>query len=699
MSTYEQYISFMQSLFSPDDTVCFSFIKNDSPVKHIFAPAADAFKQKAFAALQEQNETYNVFVGMNPFKAELRGKETGRTKENVLEVKRLYADADMNGDETLENVRISSKFPPPNIILNTSPGKYQFIWNTSGLTKETAEPLLKAIAQELRTDPAVAEIARVLRVPGFKNRKYPDAPEVTIVGEIEKETFTPTDFSALAKSTETSKPDKPEIQRNFENLVQVGFIHSFMATTAGKLRNAGLTPDEIEPILRRRVHEDCETPPNGFDDAKIKAMARSMGNYPAGQNTDILFSSTLDEQPEVHDVVPITLAGDLYKQGKSAEEINTIIQKMVKEAVAKKQADKDSEWRSSFRSVGELDSGEIRMLISGFMPEGTNFIGGLPGGGKTWLALSMVKALTTGRPFLGREDFTVPVITPVLYLIPEVGARAFRKRLEKFKIPNDPKLFLCRTISEGSVLSLVDPVLIGAIKSMKPVVFLDTAIRFNTASDENSAMQNKALVDAMIQLRQLGAVSVIALHHSSKSMRKEEMTLENVLRGTGDMAASADCVYGLQRDDKLYDEGRGPEEIDVRCVKPRDFNPPVPFRIAASRKSDNFITNYKSGLVSNIDEYGDFLVVSENVQMNALVSKLNELLTRDPKRTLKELLELTTAKQWKVREALKSSGWAKSKTSDVWVRGIPANEQPVVRAPQALRPPSPESQVNAVSFD
>ena len=147
---------------------------------------------------------------------------------------------------------------------------------------------------------------------------------------------------------------------------------------------------------------------------------------------------------------------------------------------------------------------------------------------------------------------------------------------------------------------------------MKPVVFLDTAIRFNTASDENSAMQNKALVDAMIQLRQLGAVSVIALHHSSKAMRKEEMTLENVLRGTGDMAASADCVYGLQRDDKLYDGGLGPEEIDVRCVKPRDFNPPAPFRIAASRKSDNFVTSYKPGLASNIDEHGDFVMVSEN---------------------------------------------------------------------------------------
>jgi RepB DNA-primase from phage plasmid/AAA domain len=692
MSAYEQYTSFMQSLFSPEDTVCFALIKKDSPVKHIFASASEAFTERAFEALQNQNEKYNVFVGMNPFKPELCGKETGRTKENVQKVKRLYADADVNGDAVLENIRTSTKIPQPGVILNTSPGRYQFIWNVDGLTQQSAEPLLRAIAQEFGTDPAVAEIARVLRVPGLKNHKHAGAPEVVVVGDIEADIYDRVDFKLQANSTEAPKV---EIARNSENLVKVGHIHFFMLSVAGKLRENGLTPDEIEPILRRRVHEECETPPNGFDDSKIVAMARSTKSWEPGKNTDLVLSSTFDEQSETSSVVPITLAGDLFKQGKSAEEINAIIQKMVSDAAVKK----ESEWRNSFRSVGELDSGEIRMLINNFMPEGTNFIGGLPGGGKTWLALSMVKALTTGRLFLGREDFTVPAIIPCLYLIPEVGARAFRKRLEKFRIPNDPKLFLCRTISEGSVLSLADPVLIGAIKSMSPVVFLDTAIRFNTARDENSAMQNKALVDAMIQLRQLGAVSVIALHHSSKAMRKEEMTLENVLRGTGDMAASADCVYGLQRDDKLYDEGRGPEEIDVRCVKPRDFNPPAPFRISASRKSDNFITSYKFGLVSNIDEYGDFLVVSENIQMNALVSKVNELLTTDPKRTLKELLELTGAKQWKIREALKSNGWTKSKTSDVWVKGIPENAQPVVRAPKALRPPSPESQVNAVSFE
>ena len=117
MSTpYEQYSNFMQSLFAPEDTVCFAFIKKDLPTKHIFAPAAEAFTQKAFAVLREQNETYNVFIAMNTFKPELIGQNVGRTKENVLGIKRLYADADVNGEVALENILVSSKVPPPNVV-------------------------------------------------------------------------------------------------------------------------------------------------------------------------------------------------------------------------------------------------------------------------------------------------------------------------------------------------------------------------------------------------------------------------------------------------------------------------------------------------------------------------------------------------------------------------------------------------------
>jgi hypothetical protein len=358
------------------------------------------------------------------------------------------------------------------------------------------------------------------------------------------------------------------------------------------------------------------------------------------------------------------------------------------------------EWRAKFKSAAELDKGDIVMLISNFFPEGNVFIGGLPGGGKTWLALSIVKALTTGKPLFGRPDFVVPKITPALYMIPEVGARAFRKRLEKFHITDDENLFLCRTISEGATLDLNDPALLGAVASMRPVVFLDTTIRFNKAESENDARANSGLVDAIVRLRQAGAAAIIALHHSTKAAREGEMTLEKVLRGTGDMAASADAVYGMRRDDKLYDNGRGPEEFEVECVKPRDFVPPAPFRIAASRKSTDSIASYKAGLTSNFDQVGDFVLVGDAQVMDEFSSRINQMLTDDPKLTLSELQERTGKSPWVIRKAYERLGWHRGKTKDsIWERGIALPTAAAPEPPQPLPKGSQPPAANNKSFD
>src|SRR5215472_9311155 len=104
------------------------------------------------------------------------------------------------------------------------------------------------------------------------------------------------------------------------------------------------------------------------------------------------------------------------------------------------------EWRKDFHTVSELEQGDVRMLIEGIMPEGVNFIGSLAGVGKTWVALSMAHALSTGEPFLGK--FQVPLAVPVLYLVPEMGSRAFRKRCEAMHLP-DGDMFRCRTLKDG----------------------------------------------------------------------------------------------------------------------------------------------------------------------------------------------------------------------------------------------------------
>jgi RepB DNA-primase from phage plasmid/AAA domain len=207
VSAYEQYQKFISTLFTTEDTLCFCAIDPNKklPTLHDFVGADFATSEAYFTGLTNLSATYNVYVAMNPFKAELRRQKTGRKKENVAEVKRLYIDVDENGEAVLQQIQNDDGItvPPPNVVLNSSPGKYQFIWNVSGLNQETAEAQLKGLASKYSGDPAVAEVARVLRVPGFVNRKYSDLPVVSVIGEMIPHVFTADDFNLEKVGTAT----------------------------------------------------------------------------------------------------------------------------------------------------------------------------------------------------------------------------------------------------------------------------------------------------------------------------------------------------------------------------------------------------------------------------------------------------------------------------------------------------------------
>jgi|SRR5579883_870463 len=267
--------------------------------------------------------------------------------------------------------------------------------------------------------------------------------------------------------------------------------------------------------------------------------------------------------------------GDLYAAGP-----DTFCERLAK--LAEEAVDRPPLWRQAFKSLSEMEQGDLRFLIDRILPEGVTFIGALSGAGKTWFALSMARALTTGEPFLGNYKVGEPV--NVIYLVPEAGERSFRKRMERMRID---KRFLCRTMRDG-VIDLANPLLLSAIRELKPAVFLDTAIRFSDADSENSSSENaKGLANSIFALLRAGSPAVIGLHHRPKNVA-ESMTLENVLRGTGDLGAMCDAVYGLETKDAES------TRLLVKCVKPRDFEPVKPFEIQGR---------------PHIDETGDFTLL------------------------------------------------------------------------------------------
>jgi hypothetical protein len=110
----------------------------------------------------------DIYIGMNA----LQHHASTRTKDDIEKISHVYLDIDHAGTASLEALENSDLVPRPNYVLNTSPDKYQVVWKVEGMTIEEAEALNHAMVREFDGDPAATDSTRVLRLPGFANKKY-----------------------------------------------------------------------------------------------------------------------------------------------------------------------------------------------------------------------------------------------------------------------------------------------------------------------------------------------------------------------------------------------------------------------------------------------------------------------------------------------------------------------------------------------
>jgi hypothetical protein len=163
---------YVRELFEPNDNAAI-LVRNRSTGQTIqrIARAATVSSHGFQTWLANQNVGgSDVFVGMNPIK----DGAYSRTKDNIKDIRHVYLDLDRNGDEALETIRNSLEVPAPNFVLDTSPGKHQVVWKVSGFSQDDAESLLHSLANQFDGDLAATDSTRVLRLPGFVNRKLPE---------------------------------------------------------------------------------------------------------------------------------------------------------------------------------------------------------------------------------------------------------------------------------------------------------------------------------------------------------------------------------------------------------------------------------------------------------------------------------------------------------------------------------------------
>jgi hypothetical protein len=195
---------YVRELFGPGDSAAI-LVRNRSTGHTVQTIAkAEAIASPGFQSwLANQSATgSDIYVGMNPIK----DGAYSRTKENIKDIRHLYLDLDRNGDEALDTLRNSPEVPAPNFVLDTSPGKHQVVWRVSGFSQDEAESLLHGLANKFGGDLAATDSTRVLRLPGFANRKLPE--EFIVQGRQESNAvYTLRDF--------TIDDNSPEAPRHF----------------------------------------------------------------------------------------------------------------------------------------------------------------------------------------------------------------------------------------------------------------------------------------------------------------------------------------------------------------------------------------------------------------------------------------------------------------------------------------------------
>jgi hypothetical protein len=104
-----------------------------------------------------------------------RGKS--RKKKDIIGARAAFVDLDGAPIEP-----VLAWKPAPNIVVESSPGKFHAYWRLEGkVSPDKYLELLRRLAALFNGDPAVCDLTRVMRLPGFWHQKNPAQPFLTRV--------------------------------------------------------------------------------------------------------------------------------------------------------------------------------------------------------------------------------------------------------------------------------------------------------------------------------------------------------------------------------------------------------------------------------------------------------------------------------------------------------------------------------------
>ena len=172
----DQAVKFIERMFShaaQDRMAILAIPRSGGKAEQRVFTLGQATSRKVQAWLRHMNASdYDIYLCVNPVRAGSGGREKG----DIAEIRRLQLDLDEEGAEGLGRVLEDvdrGALPRPAHVLRSSKERYQILWDTvpGEWDMEGAEAVMRALAARYGGDRAATDVARVMRMPGFRNKK------------------------------------------------------------------------------------------------------------------------------------------------------------------------------------------------------------------------------------------------------------------------------------------------------------------------------------------------------------------------------------------------------------------------------------------------------------------------------------------------------------------------------------------------
>ena len=172
----DQAVKFIERMFShaaSDRMAILAIPRSEGKAEQRVFTLGQATSRKVQAWLRHLNaRDYDIYLCVNPVRAGSGGREKG----DIAEIRRLQLDLDEEGAAGLGRVFEDvgrGELPRPAHVLRSSKERYQILWDTvpGEWEMEGAEAVMRALAARYGGDRAATDVSRVMRMPGFRNKK------------------------------------------------------------------------------------------------------------------------------------------------------------------------------------------------------------------------------------------------------------------------------------------------------------------------------------------------------------------------------------------------------------------------------------------------------------------------------------------------------------------------------------------------